>query len=60
MTETRYKGSSSQTVLGHNSLLGTACMLLSPYEACEVVSISKTNRWEAGGYESFADRSKPQ
>lgn len=35
------------------SLMGTACTLLSPYIACEAVSISKTNRWEAGGCESF-------
>lgn len=41
------------------SLLGTACTL-SPYVACEAVSVSKTNRWEAGGCESFSDRPKSQ
>lgn len=42
------------------SLLGTAGTLLSPYVAREAVSISKTNRWEAEGCESFSDRPKSQ
>lgn len=40
------------------SLLGTAGTLLAPYAACEAVSTSKANRWEAGGCESFSDRPK--
>lgn len=42
------------------SLLGTAGTLFSPYVAREAVSISKTNRWEAEGCESFSDRPKTQ
>lgn len=42
------------------SLPGTAGTLVSPCVAREAVSISKTNRWEAEGCESFSDRPKSQ
>lgn len=53
-------GDLSWTILFHTARWGLHAHSLPPHVAHEVVSISKINRWEAEGCESFSNRPKPQ
>lgn len=60
MWNTKRTGNLSWTILFHTACWGLHAHSLPLYVACEVVSISKINRWEAEGCGSFSNRPKPR